>query len=147
MSLRHVQKSRESVRRVRRGAVRRACESAAPPIGPESRWEALEHRRLLTIVQPVGQTYLSFEAEHPEAVFTDLDADGYQWAVATGSQVLGNTTLPSGGAALFAQRDAAVADNNEGQVTYPIQLTTAGPYLFYARTKYTASGGDNSMYL
>ena len=44
-----------------------ACESAAPPIGPESRWEALEHRRLLTIVQPVGQTYLSFEAEHPEA--------------------------------------------------------------------------------
>ena len=111
-------------------------------------FEALESRTLLTIVQPAAQDYLAFEAEDPQATFTDLDGDGFQWSVISGAATVGTNTLPSGGAAIQAHRDASGGTtNNEGQVSYPIQLTSAGPYFFYARTKYTASGGDNSMYL
>src|SRR4051812_42571898 len=125
--------------------VSHAAAGAVPPVQP---FEALESRMMLTIVQPAGQTYLAFEAEDPQATFTDLDSDGFQWTVVSGGATQGTNTIPSGGAAIQARRDpAGGATNDEGQVSYPIQLTSAGPYFFYARTKYTGSGGDNSMYL
>ncbi|HZN63681.1 MAG TPA: PA14 domain-containing protein, partial [Tepidisphaeraceae bacterium] len=109
--------------------------------------EQLESRRLLAIVQPAGQDYVAFEAEHPEAVITDLDGDGFTWGRISGVNANGLTTAPSGGAAIQAYRNAAETTINEGQISYPVQLTTAGPYYFYARVKYSASGADNSVFV
>ncbi|HZN69512.1 MAG TPA: PA14 domain-containing protein [Tepidisphaeraceae bacterium] len=123
--------------------LRRAVKSVVG--SPTSSWEPLENRRLLTIVQPAGQDFLAFEAEHPEAVIT-AGSNSSNWTVISGLAADGNVTAPYGGAAIVASRnggDANVLDT--ATVRYPIQLTDAGPYRMYARVKY-AGGGDNSMY-
>src|SRR5437867_4169994 len=125
--------------------LKRACRDVGPGFLARG-MEQLESRVLMTIVQPAGQTYLAFEAEDPQATITDLDGDGITWQRIGGQMALADTTAPSGGA-IRSFRDAAVTDNNEGQISYPIQLNTAGPYHVYARTFYRNRDGDNSMYL
>jgi len=131
-------------RPVDRPATQRA-RGAAPGAGPGG-LESLESRLLFAIVQPAGQDYLLFEAEDPQATITDLDGDGITWKRVNGSSVNAATSAPVGGA-IRSFRDAAVTDNNEGQISYPVQLTSAGPYFVYARTFYRNIDGDNSMYL
>jgi hypothetical protein len=107
--------------------------------------ERLEDRRMLALVQPAGQDYLMFEAEDPQGVISDVDADGFTWERIISA--VGTSTVPSGGTALISRdNNTATAADDEGGVTYPIQLTAAGPYFLYVRTKYVG-GGDNSMFV
>ena len=126
-------------------ALRQAALTACPTSG----FEPLERRQLMTLVQPAGQDYLAFEAEDPQATFTDLgDADTVTWERISGAAAYGTLSAPIGGAAIIANRPAGGTANDAGSASYPIQLTNAGPYFFYARVKYTSSpGNDNSMYL
>ena len=97
----HCKAGRASSRR--RDRLSAAC-AGALRAGP---LEHLESRTMLTIVQPAAQDFLAFEAEHAEAVFTDPDANGFQWQVVGGSAAQGASTLPSGGAAILANRAGA----------------------------------------
>src|SRR5687767_10331911 len=83
--------SRKTERRVRgRSACAAASSSVVRPV-----FDQLENRRMLTIIQPAGQNYLGFEAEHAEAVITDLDADSQTWQ-RTNTSLAGINTVPSG---------------------------------------------------
>src|SRR5687768_15777449 len=126
-------------------AARRARRKRSPAAAYRTAVEGLESRTLMTIVQPAGQDFLAFEAEHPERVVT-LGVNESTWNLRTGSAV-GNNTVPTGGAALQTSRNGGdINAAGSGTVTYPIRLTAAGPYFFYARVKYGVDG-DNSMFV
>jgi len=144
MSLRNSQKASRKANRTGADALRLAAQTAVRTL-ESSRWETLENRLMMSINQ-TDPTNLVFEGEDAQAVITDGIAST-TWMRLNGAGVQGNSSSPSGGAAMVAiNQNSDVGVRQTATVEYPLNFTTPGVYRLYVRGKYN-NGADNSMWV